>query len=68
MAVSFTETDYHQFTYQSMCDRVLVVKAFLTSEAMANQLLNSAITIAGTTLGAVLGYFLGKNSGSKSSD
>src|SRR5271157_672207 len=25
MAVSFTETDYHQFTYQSMCDKVLVI-------------------------------------------
>ena len=45
-----------------------VIKAFLASEAMAHQLLNSAITIAGTTLGAVLGYFLGKNNSGKSSD
>jgi membrane protein YqaA with SNARE-associated domain len=39
-----------------------VVKAFMVEATMANQLLNSAITVVGTTLGAVLGYFLGKNS------
>jgi len=27
MAVSFPETDYHQFTYQCMCDKVLAIVA-----------------------------------------
>ena len=39
-----------------------VVKAFITSDEMAFQLLNSAITLVGPALGTVLGYFLGRNS------
>ena len=39
-----------------------IVKAFITSDEMSFQLLNTAITLVGTTLGAVLGYFLGRNS------
>lgn len=42
-----------------------IVKAFITSEQMSFQLLNSAITLVGTALGAVLGYFLGRNSSDK---
>ena len=42
-----------------------VVKAFITSEQMSFQLLNSAITLVGTALGAVLGYFLGRTSNDK---
>jgi|KBSSwiStaDraftv2_1062776.scaffolds.fasta_scaffold377913_2 hypothetical protein len=39
-----------------------VVKAFIASEEMSFQLLNSAITLVGTALGAVLGYYLGRSS------
>jgi len=42
-----------------------VIKAFITSDEMSFQLLNSAITLVGTALGAVLGYFLGRNSNDK---
>ena len=42
-----------------------VIKAFITSEQMSLQLLNSAVTLVGTALGAVLGYFLGRTSGDK---
>lgn len=42
-----------------------VVKAFITSEQISLQLLNSAVTLVGTTLGAVLGYFLGRTSSDK---
>ena len=42
-----------------------VIKAFVSSDEMSYQLLNSAITLVGTTLGAVLGYFLGRSSNEK---
>lgn len=42
-----------------------VIKAFVSSEQMSYQLLNSAITLVGTTLGAVLGFFLGRNTNDK---
>lgn len=45
-----------------------VIKAFVSSEQMSYQLLNSAITLVGTTLGAVLGYFLGRNTNDKPQD
>jgi hypothetical protein len=40
----------------------LVVKAFIASDEISFQLLNSAITLVGTALGYVLGYFLARNS------
>jgi hypothetical protein len=43
-----------------------VIKAFITSDELSFQLLNSAITLVGTALGAVLGYFLGRNSNDRS--
>lgn len=42
-----------------------VVKAFITSDEMAFQLLNSAVTLVSTSLAAVLGYFLGRTSNDK---
>jgi chromate transport protein ChrA len=42
-----------------------LVKAFITSEQMSIQLLNSAVTLVGTALGAVLGYYLGRTSNDK---
>lgn len=39
----------------------LVAKAFMSTDDLSYQLLNSAVTLVGTLLGAVLGYLLGRN-------
>lgn len=39
-----------------------IVKAFLSTDEISYQLLNTAVTLVSALLGAVLGYLLGKNS------
>src|SRR5687768_9613845 len=40
----------------------LIIKAFITSDEIAFQLLNAAVAPVSATLGAVLGYILGRHS------